>query len=129
MAESTIARLKRLQKSFNRGEMLFQQGAQTHEMFVLLNGEVTVYKNEQKIAVLNTPNTFIGEIGALLKLPRSATCIATRSSTMLCIPGDNIESFFKMAPTIGFKLAMVLAERLNEMNDRYMKAVEDHDDF
>jgi type IV pilus assembly protein PilB len=131
MIETTLRKLKRLQKTYKRGEIIFEQNDDTHELYVLINGEVNVVKEGKKIAVINRPNTFIGEIGALMKQPRSATCVSARASTLLRIPGNKIEEFFQMAPSIGFKLAMVLCERLDMMNKKYMKAIDssDEDEF
>lgn len=128
MIESSLAKLKRLQKNYNRGEQVFAQGDNTHELYVFLEGEIGVYVDSQKVATVNTPGTYLGEIGALLKKPRSATCICTHSSSLLCIPEDAIELFIKTAPSMGYKLALVLAERLSNMNERFTKLSEEHRD-
>jgi CRP-like cAMP-binding protein len=112
MSLSNLENLKRFKKHYDRGHVLFREGEESFDLYILLEGEVTVYKSDIKIAVIKMPGSFIGEINALLEDSRTATCSCTSSAKILCIPSNSVEAFFSLTPSFGYKLAKDLALKL-----------------
>lgn len=66
------------------GDILFQEGDQGDEMFVLLNGALKIHKNIKIITVLEAVD-YIGEMALIDDKPRSATVVAITSCELLKI--------------------------------------------
>ena len=96
------------------GEVLFDQGEQgAAGVAVLVEGELHVDVEGARISELTVPGTFVGEIGALLGTPRSATVVAHIPSTVRMI-GDP-DRFFAQNPDVALELARQLAGRLHRL--------------
>jgi len=121
MSIPNLRHLEQFKKSFNRGDMLFREGSTGSDLFILLSGEITVIKGDQQVGVITKSGSYVGEIAALLKEPREATCVCTKSSDLVCIPQASLEAFFKLAPDFGYRLARCLADRLIVMNGKYLE--------
>ena len=111
--------LKSLETRFRKNQVIFREGELTRDLYILLSGEVEIQKNRQKIGVVRTPDTYLGEMSTLLGSPRTATLIATTDCLMICIPKNKVLDFLKHSPELGLKLARILALRLRQMNGKY----------
>lgn len=111
--------LRSLETSFERGSVIFTEGDHTRELYILLAGEIEIIKNNTVIAVVSEPNTYLGEMSTLLGTPRTATLKAKTGCRMLRVPDDRVSDFIAHSPALGFKLAKLLAHRLQEMNEKY----------
>lgn len=115
------------------GEVLFYQGAPSGDFFVLREGavEVLISENEnlkgealldasRRVAVIETPGSPIGEIGAILDEPRTATVRAARPSRLLRIPahGRAFRAWLSENPRISRVIARALAERIRRTEAR-----------
>src|SRR5215207_2776836 len=75
----------------NDGDLIFMEGDDSREMYVVVEGEVIVSKKSNKgdiiLAVLRKGD-FVGEMSLLESLPRSATARARGTTKLLAIqPG------------------------------------------
>lgn len=96
------------------GEVLFDQGEEDiTEVAVLVDGELRVEVGSFSLSEIVVPGAFIGEIGALLGVARSATVVAVTPTTVRMI-GDP-EAFFEHHPSLGLELARQLAARLQRL--------------
>ena len=75
--------LKSLEKDFSSGEVVFREGEETRELYILLRGEVEIRKRDQVIAAVREPDTYLGEMSTLLGTPRTATLVAKSDCKML----------------------------------------------
>ena len=105
---------------FRKGEEMFHQGDIADAAYIILEGRADI--------VVDTPggplkvadakrDAFVGEIGILCDVPRTATVIATENLTTLKITKD---LFFRMVsdfPTISIEVMRVLAQRLEHANE------------
>src|SRR5262249_33658390 len=68
-------------RQFDAGENILEQGYDSGLMFVLIEGEVEIYRDGICVATAAEPGVIFGEMSALLGGPHSATVRArTRSS-------------------------------------------------
>ena len=62
---------------YQKGELVFSQGDESHSMFEIQSGQIGIYANyktpkEKQLAVFGEGETF-GEMGMIENAPRSAT--------------------------------------------------------
>lgn len=116
--------LKSLEVQFEKGQIVFEEGAESREMYILLAGEVEIRKGGRKFSSISDPDTYLGEMSMLLGLPRTATLVATRDCRMIRVPENKVTDFFAYSPALGMKLAKILATRLHQMNVKYERLLE-----
>ncbi|MBF0196866.1 MAG: cyclic nucleotide-binding domain-containing protein, partial [Planctomycetes bacterium] len=114
--------IKKLQVVVPEGEVLFDEGETTKEMYILLKGEVEVMKGELSIAKINANGSFIGEMATLLDAPRTARVRTTQKSVLLKVEPEDVDVLFKVTPELGYSLSKSLAERLAIMTSQVSKA-------
>ncbi len=108
------AQLQSLEKICEVGEEIFVQGEETREMYILLEGKVSVAVDGMELAIIDEQGSYFGEMAELLDLPRTATVKTLAPCKMLVIQEDAVEEFLSHSPNLGFKLAKSLAARLKE---------------
>ncbi len=79
-----------LWQRFADGEPIVVEGENTDAFYVLVEGEAGVWRGERQLDTLDTGSSF-GEIGFVLKTPRSATIIASGTVTVLKLRAGVIE--------------------------------------
>ncbi|MEW6202855.1 MAG: cyclic nucleotide-binding domain-containing protein [bacterium] len=110
------------------GEYLCMQGEQSNDIYVLRSGKLQVLVVDKEglvtpdeaeaqgmlVGEIDRPNSFIGEIGAILKETRSASLRAVEPSQimMIDIRGRGFEQNILANPKLGFSLARSIASRL-----------------
>ena len=100
-----------------RNETLFVEGDPGRELYLLLAGQLGVYRSGERLATIADPMSIVGEMSALSGAPRAASVQALKRSTLIVV--DDPEELFARYPRLGLKLARVLADRLRDMNGRY----------
>jgi len=97
------------------GDVIMEQGESSDSFFVLLAGEVTVsVRREGDLVeiVRLLPADSIGEMGLLLREPRSATVVASGRVLMLRFDLDTFQVMYERIPGFGLGLSRALAARL-----------------
>lgn len=105
--------------TYGVGKSVFREGEMTYELFMLMEGAVDIYVGGDKVATLDASTaagTYLGEIGALLRIPRTATVKAIKPCKFLVFP--DAKRLFAEDPEFGHKLASTLAQRLVQSNER-----------
>jgi len=102
---------------FPPGGVITQEGAEADHFFILLSGEatVTVAAGEDGDSVeVGTvkPGGTLGEFGALLRSPRSATVVATHPCRLLRFNHRALETLFAKSPRFALAFSRELAQRL-----------------
>ena len=64
------------------------------------------------------PGDFVGEMGLLAKVPRSATVTATEPVEAMVVETMYFKPFLIKNPSVAVHLLEVVAERLREVQDR-----------
>ncbi len=105
-----------------RGEVLVREGDPGNQLFVLLEGELEVYKSfgtgaEIRLNTLS-PVSYTGEIAVLDNAPRSATLVASRDSRLLALDGDHFKDLVRQEPEICFEIFRFLTARIRAAEAR-----------
>lgn len=114
--------INKLQVVVPAGEVLFDEGETTKEMYILLKGCVEVVKGDAVVAYINASGSFIGEMATLLDAPRTAMVRTKDKSVMLKVMPEDVDVLFKVTPELGYNLSKSLAERLAIMTEKAMAA-------
>ena len=107
--------ITQFRKRFEKGDVILKEGETGSEIILPESGIMDVYIQGQKVNTMNVAESqdFIGEIGAILGTPRTATVIAATDCTVLCLPKMGLEAVMKSSPTLGIKLVRSLCRQLN----------------
>ncbi len=117
-------------RTLQPGEYLCFQGEESNEIFVLRSGVLHIYvvdaegvvpksKVEEEgmlVGVVDQAGAFIGEIGAILKEPRSASIKVSNDGPaqilVINLRGKGFADTVMQNPKIGFSLSKTIAQRL-----------------
>ncbi len=110
-------------KFFQIGETILREGDPSDGWYVLRSGKVGVYKRDFTVALISKPGTVIGELGFLLKIPRTATLIAQEPTLLLHI-NISVDDLLANHPAMVRQMLMTLAERLVKTTEDWREAVE-----
>ncbi|MGH6931830.1 MAG: cyclic nucleotide-binding domain-containing protein [Dongiaceae bacterium] len=110
---------------YEPGQDLFRQGEVADAAYLVVDGSVDVIVDSPKgpltVAHLGK-NEFVGDIGILCDVPRTAT---VRASSKLVTLRISKELFFRMVsdfPTMGVEVMRVLAHRLEQTTAQLLEA-------
>ncbi len=115
--------------TYETGQELFHQGDTPDACYIIIDGEAVVMVDAPAgpIVVARVgKNDFVGEIGILCDVPRTATVKATTRLTTLKITKD---LFFRMVtdfPAMGVEIMRVLAHRLEHTTNQLRDAMTKH---
>jgi CRP-like cAMP-binding protein len=104
---------------FEQGHILFHEGDDGEEMFIIQSGRVAIKKKvkegETTLAVLEKGD-FFGEMSVLERLPRSATAEMIEPGEIIVIAGDTFGDMIKANPEIAVRMLRKYSIRLRETN-------------
>lgn len=106
----SLAQLRKFEKTFDKKTVIFKEGGEGTTLYILVKGSISVLKGIKKVAEINEPGTFFGEMSPLLGKARTATIITNEISTFMVIPAQAMGTLIN---DMGMKLSKVLAERLD----------------
>jgi len=97
-----------------KGDVLLREGDVDTRFFLLQKGSLDIFVRGKKINTIEakTGQDFVGEIGAILGTPRTATVVAATDCLVLCLPRIEIEAVISASPTLGVKLIQSLCYKL-----------------
>lgn len=141
LTEQQIARLVAAcdRAHFPAGSVIVQEGAEGHCMYILIEGEVEISKTmtlrlspgevgqrEKSLTRLKAGNNaFFGEMALVEGGERSATAVAARSCSILCMARDSFERLVAEDPSLGYlvlrNILKVLTLRLRRANEDIVK--------
>lgn len=129
-------------KTFADGEYLCFQGEDSSSIFILKSGALEVIINDlpegehrnltikdveskgKSVALISNSGATIGEIGAVLGTPRSASVRArgTASVSVVSVKGGGLEKSIMAQPRLGLNIAVTLVSRLGANNQKLFEA-------
>ena len=108
-------------QTFVDGEIVFNEGESSSEMFVVRSGKIEISKNvgghSIRLAVLDR-GSFFGEMSLLEGLPRSATARAMGDVALLVLRPGSLLLQIRRDPTFAFELLQQLSGRIRDLNEK-----------
>ncbi len=102
----------------NRGDVLFSQGEQQDDMYLLVQGRLRVIVEDHDIVDRSgeiEAGETVGELGLLSDEPRAATVKAIRDSYLIRIDRGDYHFLLKTNPTISANIASIIIKRQHAM--------------
>ncbi len=96
--------------SVKAGEVLMEEGAVSHEMVIVLSGDLEVVRGGQHIADIGRGG-FAGEIGLLCHRPRNSRVTVKTAGEVLHIDGRGFSALLEDVPQLAVKMLPIVAER------------------
>ncbi|MBU2548663.1 MAG: Flp pilus assembly complex ATPase component TadA, partial [Proteobacteria bacterium] len=108
---------------FENGDVIIKEGNTDTNFFRLIQGCLEVYKGKEKIAEITQPDSYFGEMSALLGGRRTATIKSAGKSIVKVFPGDKLQETLSGYPEISKQVIGTLVKRLEETNQALVEAV------
>jgi len=106
---------------FKKGHVLFHEGEEGEEMFIIQSGRVAIKKKvkdgEAVLAILEKGD-FFGEMAILERMPRSATAELVDDGDLIVIGGEVFGDMIKANPEIAVRMLRKYSIRLRETNQQ-----------
>ena len=112
------------------GTVLFSEGERGDVFYVILQGEFEIYKSfvdgGDQVLSVRGPGEYIGEMSLLQPMGvRSASARAASDAEVLIVTRAQFDALLQRHPTLGYQLARVLSERLEQANVGAIRRLED----
>jgi len=108
--------------NYKSGDVIFQEGDPSEAAYLIVSGEISIVKgygtaDPRELAVVGA-GEYVGEMGAIDSLPRSASAIA--QGPVICAPVTPVEfmDMLRRNPDEAIDLLKILFERLRAANRR-----------
>jgi len=95
------------------GEILFKEGETGSEMFILLEGELQVFKESRIIAVIRGGD-YVGEMAIIETKPRSATVLTMAPSRLLVVTREQFQEYLARQPQSLVSMMKTLSGRIRK---------------
>ena len=110
--------------AYARGEVIFREGEQGDRLFIVLSGEVEVWKHyrgaDANLLATYGTGRFFGEMALVDELPRSATSVATADSRLLYLRRDDFVELVRRYPPLATSVMRSLSAIVRESNDSFV---------
>lgn len=106
--------LQKCTVDFAAGDALFLEGDTSQDMYILISGQLEIYKDDKKISEISEPGSMVGEMSFLLGSRRTATVKAGTDVKVIHVPCGQITEFLEDFPTLAPEITRNLAKRLQE---------------
>lgn len=104
------------------GEMLCRQGEVGGELYIVLEGNLSVQTGEGERLAEVGPNSVVGEMGLIESRPRSASVQATEPCRVAAIRSTDLREVMVTDGNLGFlvlcNITRVLSERLRQADQK-----------
>jgi membrane protein len=112
------ALLDRFVQRLEKDEQLFREGDEGHDLYVVLQGAISLRRGGRELAVIQVGDYF-GEMSMLLDAPRSASAVAAEPDTqVIAVSGANFDVLLREHPTLVRRMLKEMAERLRVTNEK-----------
>lgn len=116
-----------VQRRIHRGDVLFDEGEQANELFIVASGRVAIANKspdgrESVVALMESGDLF-GEMPLFDGLTRSAEARALEQSEVICIPYAPVRGLYEAQPTLLWRVVALLAQRLRTTDEALADSV------
>ncbi|MEW6219477.1 MAG: cyclic nucleotide-binding domain-containing protein, partial [Thermodesulfobacteriota bacterium] len=98
--------------SYADGEVIFREGDESQDLYLLVSGAVEITKAGHPLSRLDEAGLPFGEISFLLGTPRTATALARGPVAALRLPRHDIPRLLERVPELALEIPRSLAARL-----------------
>ncbi len=113
-----------VERHFAPGERVVSIGAQSSEVFYLIEGLVKIVvistTGTESVFGLRAPGEFVGEMSTLNNERRSADVVAIESTLAVMVTASRFTEYLERFPAVALALLRMQSRRLNEMTVRSM---------
>ncbi len=113
--------IRKHEKAYPEGNIIFTEGDKSHEMYFILNGEVKVTKKVhdviETLATLKSGD-FFGEMSTFANRPRKATVFASKDTKLVAVQLDSFQAMIENCPDFGLKVVKTICGRLEKANEQ-----------
>ena len=100
--------------TFTAGQTIFLEGDDSQDLYILVAGQVEIFKGDKKIRDISNEGSVFGEVSFFLGDRRTASVKAKTEVAVICIPKEEIALFLKECPTAVPEIIQRLSQWLNE---------------
>jgi CRP/FNR family transcriptional regulator, cyclic AMP receptor protein len=100
------------------GDIIFREGDEARELFVIKRGQVRIQIGNRTIAELSADSIF-GEMALIDNEPRSATAVAVSDVEIIAVSEKQFLFLVSQTPYFALKVMRVLAQRLRATNKSF----------
>lgn len=105
-----------IETGIKAGDILIEQGQAGSSLFMILEGQVSVIRDGERIATRG-PGDFVGELSLLLGEPCNATVTALEDCRLLELERRPFNALLDSAPTFTKQILKDVARRFSELNE------------
>jgi len=102
-------------QSFKAGSVIFQEGDEARELFVVKSGQVRIQIGNRTVTELGADSIF-GEMALIDNEPRSATAVAVTDVELVAVSEKQFLFLVSQTHYFALKVMRVLAQRLRVTN-------------
>ena len=100
--------------TFTPGQTIFLEGDDSQDLYILVTGQVEIFKGDKKIRDITEEGSIFGEVSFFLEDRRTASAKAKAKVEAVCVPKEEITHFLTECPTAGQEIIQRLSRWLNE---------------
>jgi type IV pilus assembly protein PilB len=100
-------------EEYDAKAVIFREGNRGSDFFKLVKGELIVVREGKKVAEINQPGEYFGEIAAITGKQRCETVISRGKSIVERYPGDKLNEIIDKYPKITTKILEQMAGRID----------------
>jgi len=111
-------------REFEDGQVIFNEGDDSREMYIVVSGCVAVSKKVEDGEILLAElkkGDFVGEMSLLESVPRSATARTKGKTKLLVIHPGGFLLKIRRDPTFAFEMLQTLSRRIRTTNDKLVR--------
>ena len=105
-------------QSFKAGGVIFREGDEARELFVVKSGQVRIQIGNRTVTELGADSIF-GEMALIDNEPRSATAVAVTDVELVAVSEKQFLFLVSQTPYFALKVMRVLAQRLTATNKTF----------
>jgi len=105
-------------QSFKAGSVIFREGDEAKEFFVIKSGEVRIQIGNRTVTELGADSIF-GEMALIDSEPRSATAVAVTDVKVVPVSEKQFLFLVSQTPFFALKVMRVLVQRLRATNKTF----------
>jgi PAS domain S-box-containing protein len=99
---------------FTSGQIIFLEGDDSQDLYILVSGQVEIFKGNKKIREISARGAVFGEVSFFLGDRRTASVKAKNNAEVIRIPREKITPFLNAFPNARREITRHLAQWLSE---------------